>query len=102
MAWPSRPSFALKMRSGDTREPRLGDLQNKANVTFGNIHRVKDWRIFANSYFAPALAFASSLIDQKCSEQTHGVWSAKVLSVFASAGVKISSFDPLRPRQGHR
>ena len=44
----------------------------------------------------------SPLIDQKCSEHTHGVLSANARSVFASSTVKTSSLEPLFPRQGQR
>ena len=44
---------------------------------------------------------ASSLMDQKCNEQTHGVLSAKAFSVFASSMPNTSLAEPFRPRHGH-
>ena len=44
----------------------------------------------------------SSLMDQKCSEQTHGVLSAKAFNVLASSSPKTSASEPFLPRQGQR
>src|SRR6267154_2016348 len=43
---------------------------------------------------------ASSLIDQKCNEQTQGVLSANALKVLASSSVNTSALEPFWPRQG--
>lgn len=102
-------------------QPRTWLLEGEAEpgvVGYGAV--VNDLKRSANSQgcrgcWAPATLFVplppasdfllrgrpeSSLIDQKCNEQTHAVLSANAFNVLASSIVNTSSFEPFLPRHG--